>query len=113
MKIKEYFQSLVKAGTIPQEPMDYDAATLKIYIDYLETENAALRERLEKAVELPCKVGDIIYQHDNVDKIYASKIRKIIYETEGIAFDESAINNSIFLTRAAAEKRLAELVGRR
>ena len=34
-KIKEYFQSLVKAGTIPQEPTNYDAATLKIYIDHL------------------------------------------------------------------------------
>ena len=51
MKIKEYFQSLVKAGYIPQEPMNYDAATLKIYIDHLESENAALRERLEKAVD--------------------------------------------------------------
>lgn len=27
----------------------------------LKTENAALRERLEKAVELPCKVGDKVY----------------------------------------------------
>ena len=27
----------------------------------LEAENAALRERLEKAVELPCKVGDKVY----------------------------------------------------
>ena len=44
MKIKEYFQSLVKAGTIPQEPMNYDAETLKIYIDHLEAENAALRQ---------------------------------------------------------------------
>ena len=60
-KIKEYFQSLVKAGTIPQEPMNYDAATLKIYIDHLEAENAALRERLEKAVEVPCNVGDKVY----------------------------------------------------
>lgn len=51
MKIKEYFQSLVKAGYIPQEPMNYDAATLKIYIDHLESENAALRERLGKAVD--------------------------------------------------------------
>ena len=47
-KIKEFFQSLVKAGTIPQEPMNYDAATLKIYIDYLEAENASLREEQEK-----------------------------------------------------------------
>ena len=43
-KIKEFFQSLVKAGAILQEPMNYDAATLKIYIDHLEAENAALRE---------------------------------------------------------------------
>ena len=48
MKIKEYFQSLVKAGPIPQEPMNYDAATLKIYIDYLEAENAAMHKRLQK-----------------------------------------------------------------
>ena len=27
----------------------------------LEAENAALRERLEKAVELPCKIGDKVY----------------------------------------------------
>lgn len=58
MKIKEYFQSLVKAGTIPQEPANYDAETLKIYIEHLEAENAAMRERLEKAVEFPFIVID-------------------------------------------------------
>ena len=61
MKIKEFFQNLVKAGTIPQEPMNYDAATLKIYIDHLEAENAAQRERLERALEIPCRVGDKVY----------------------------------------------------
>ena len=61
MKIKEFFQSLVNAGTIPQEPMNYDAATLKIYIDHLEAENAAQRERLERALEIPCRVGDKVY----------------------------------------------------
>lgn len=50
-KIKEYFQNLVKNGITPQEPGNYDAATMKIYIDHLESENAALRERLEKSVE--------------------------------------------------------------
>ena len=50
-KIKEYFENLVKNGIIPQEPGNYDAATMKIYIDHLESENAALRERLENAVE--------------------------------------------------------------
>lgn len=52
-KIKEYFQGLVKESVIPQEPANYDAATLKIYIDHLEAENAALRERLSKSVEFP------------------------------------------------------------
>ena len=46
-KIKEYFQNLVKAGIIPQSPMNYDAEALKIYIDHLEEENAALRTELE------------------------------------------------------------------
>lgn len=52
-KIKEYFENLVKNGIIPQEPGNYDAATMQIYIDHLESENAALRERLERSVELP------------------------------------------------------------
>lgn len=77
----------------------------------LESENAALRERLAKAVELPCKVGDTVYQYDNAGRIYVSKIKNIVYETNGIAFDKRAINNSIFLTRAEAEARLAELKG--
>lgn len=50
-KIKEYFENHVKNGIIPQEPGNYDAATMKIYIDHLESENAALRDRLENAVE--------------------------------------------------------------
>lgn len=56
-KIKKWFRSLVDEGKIQQEPMNYDAATLQIYIDHLEKENAALRERLEKAVELPVPLG--------------------------------------------------------
>ena len=34
-------------------------------IKRLESENAALRERLEKAVELPCKSGGITVNHGN------------------------------------------------
>ena len=30
-------------------------------IETLESENAALRERLERTVELPCKIGDKVY----------------------------------------------------
>ena len=48
MKIKEFFQNLVKAGITPQEPANYDAATLKIYIDYLEAENATMCETVKR-----------------------------------------------------------------
>lgn len=47
-KMQEYFQGLVRAGIIPQEPMNYDAASMKIYITYLEEENATLKEMLKK-----------------------------------------------------------------
>ena len=61
------------------------------------------------------KVGDTVYQVDSV-RIYESKITaiyqdgigKIIYDTDGIAFDERAIGKSIFLTREDAEQALKE-----
>ena len=58
IKTKEFFQNLVESGVISQEPINYDAATLKMYITYLEAENAALRERLKKAVELENKINN-------------------------------------------------------
>lgn len=61
---------------------------------------------------LPCKVGDTVYQHDNV-RIYQSIITSIIitdsrllYHTTSVGFDETAIGGSIFLTRAEAEAAL-------
>ena len=63
-------------------------------------------------IVLPCKVGDTIYQTDGV-RIYTSTIyeityteNKVIFVTENVAFDERAINNSIFLTREEAEQAL-------
>lgn len=54
----------------------------------------------------PCKVGDTVYQVDNAGRIYESKIKTVIYDTDGIAFDEKAIGKSIYLTREEAEKAL-------
>lgn len=107
-KIKEFFQNLVKAGTIPQEPMNYDAATLKIYIDSLEAENAALRERLDKAVELPSenRVFFITEDEEGHESYIISK------PTDCLTVDELyEIGKKYFTTREAAEKRLAELNG--
>ena len=60
-KIKEWCQSLVDGGLTPQMPANIDAANYEQYAKYLEAENAQLRARLEKTVELPCKVGDTVY----------------------------------------------------
>lgn len=63
-------------------------------------------------VELPCKLGDKVYQTDGC-RVYESTISEIemsfkntVYCTENIAFDERAIDRSIFLTREKAEKTL-------
>ena len=58
----------------------------------------------------PCKVGDKVYQTDGT-RIYESEVRKIIYDTGHIAFDEDAIGKSVFLSRDEAEKALAERSG--
>ena len=72
---------------------------------------AELEDKIENKtlVELPCKVGDTVYQFDNAGNIYESKIKQLIYDTGHISFDERAIGTSIFLTKAEAEARLKEL----
>lgn len=62
----------------------------------------------------PCKVGYKIYQTDG-NRIYESTIGEVtyttdktIYVTENIAFDETAIGKSIFLSRKEAELKLKE-----
>ena len=127
-EIKEYFQSLVKAGTIPQEPMNYDAATLKIYIDHLEAENAALRERVKKAVEFPCKVGDNVFclvgidpavEEFEVEEILIKRSDPIfaVFRLRGIDIGVktscvlSQFGKRWFTELEDAEARLAELKG--
>lgn len=85
---------------------------IKNQVEHIEAENAELRARLEKAVELPCKVGDTVYEKGMYEgDVYEHRIRKIIFDAEKISFDCTAIGNSIFLTRAEAEARLKELRG--
>ena len=138
-KIKEFFQSLVKAGTIPQEPMNYDAATLKIYIDHLEAENAALRSRLEEAVVVKAKVDDTIYLpwiYDGVSGVGKLQVcavhflmeGSVIYATDlddGLGeqeidflskyhygnFSDDDFGIMVFTDEQAAEARLEELKG--
>ena len=41
--------------------MNFDYSGTLAYIQRLKAENAELRERLSRAVEFPCKVGDKVY----------------------------------------------------
>lgn len=49
--IEKFFINVVKSGVLPQEPMNYDAASMKIYIAYLEEENEKLKEMLKELRE--------------------------------------------------------------
>lgn len=59
----------------------------------------------------PLMAGDKVYQTNRTPyggETHELTITKIIYDTNSIAFDESAIGESIFLTQEAAEKSLKE-----
>ena len=100
----------------------------KCLIETLQSENAALRERLEKAVELPCKIGDTVYKvHDKCDGHncpyngyygqwrchYEGKQRcEPFISTEQFCYNHiPLINKTVFIPKEAAEARLAELKG--
>ena len=100
-------------------------------IMFLQSENAALRERLSRAVELPCKVGDTIFyvQYfcdykgcDSTTQQFCCgckerierekhKEKYVICEKSFVLKDLEEIGKKYFTTREAAEARLAELKG--
>ena len=94
----------------------------------LTAENAELRARLDKAVELPCKAGDTIYKvYDRCDGSncpyngcygqwrcrYEGKRRcDPFINTEQFCYgDIPFINKTVFTSKEAAEARLKELQG--
>lgn len=92
-------------------------------IMFLQSENAALRERLEKSIILPCKVGDIIYiitfgyngKHvtpNNFADCWSYGMEEVEVTEENLFIMCSHFRDgSAFFDRASAEKRLAELKG--
>ena len=58
----------------------------------------------------PCKVGDTVYQID-AERVFESKVKAIVYDTNNIAFDERSIGKTVFLTREEAERALKERDG--
>lgn len=109
-----------------------DNAELLKQIEQLKAENAALKERLNKAIELPCKVGDTLYEPfaDNVirewivESIYVGRIgiratchRKDDYKWHdsfaiGKYYNDFGEKGRVCFTREAAKARLKEKGGR-
>lgn len=64
-------------------------------------------EKEGRLLVLPCKVGDMVYEHAD-GLVYAHTLRRIIFDCESIAFDERAIGKSVFLTREEVEAALKQ-----
>ena len=98
-------------------------------IMFLQSENATLRERLEKAVEFPFEVGSTvytIYETDEEDKFNPSidtgkivsfsfdgKLWIFIRYNSGLTmwYTKDTFNKEVYIIREAAEARLVELKG--
>lgn len=103
----------------------YEADAILKSIGYLKSENAALRERLEKTVELPVKIGDTVYFIPTYNGNPIWGVQKGIVQMVGITQrgyhvkirDRADFNKtymfgkSAFLLKEQAEARLAELNG--
>ena len=108
------------------EHIEAENAELRATLSKMETVEKELRARLEKAVELPCKLGDTIYKvYDRCDGHNCPynghygqwrchyegerrcepfiKIRQFCYG------DIPLVNDTVFVSREAAEARLKEI----
>ena len=114
------------------EHIESENEQLKQTLSKMETVEKELKARLEKAVELPCGVGDTIYSvfefpkektvlkgtcyhiDINICGGFPEIFAKCVFETNEMIlpriYSGKALNN-IFLTRETAEARLAELRG--
>lgn len=122
-KIEEFFENAFMAGIIPQKPMNYDAVAYKIYVSYLEnkidgltaentelratlskmeTVENELRERLNKAVELP-----YMYEAELVDS--AGHFLKTIYVV--LCNNNGTIQAIQYSYKKVAEAKLKALQG--
>ena len=91
-------------------------------LEKLKAENAALRERLEKIIEPPCKIGDILY---TVTTVFSDVwVGDTILHRNGFSISETEVTEKniwnmcdlirrgmAFFSKEAAEARLKELQG--
>ena len=103
---------------------------LQTKIQDLEKENAELKARLEKAVELPCKVGDTVY---SIENLFGNALVILKGRCDYVAYEDTTVPrvtvwatfedewmlrprkfygkglNNLFTSHVKAEQRLAEL----
>lgn len=111
MKTKELIEAVKnERGSAFQNCRDCEYGTHNGEVIEKLNRLAELEDKIEQGtlIELPCKVGDTVYQTNGV-RIYESKVELLIYDCGRWAFNEKAIGTSVFLTREEAEKRLEEL----
>lgn len=102
MRERDAAQSLLaeRIGVRGAEPI---TTAFGLPIDRLR--ELAQADREGRCVVLPCKVGDTVYQVDDI-RVYALEVRNLIYDAGILAFDVSTIGKTVFLTRAEAEAAL-------
>lgn len=83
-------------------PVGYEQLGEKFYKHIIE--NIADYLIKNNVIVSPVKIGDTVYQRDGIGRLYERTVRKIFYDTPGLAFDEDAIGKTIFLTKEAALK---------
>lgn len=128
---KQLIETLKRSFTRMEAFYKAKSTRIRVYeekISQLESENAALHERLDKAIELPVKIGDTVYKvYDKCDghncpyNGYYGKWRcdyegerrcEPFISTEQFCYNYIPfINKTVFTSKEAAEARLAELMG--
>lgn len=110
------------------EHIEAENSELRATLSKMETVEKELRERLGNAVELPCKIGDEVYEvHGKCDGencpyngdygqwrcSYGGKsnCNSFITVNKFCYSDIPMVGKTIFVTKKAAEARLAELNG--
>lgn len=120
MKLSEYIDEMNVNGQL-----DYaDYNNLRDMADELEAENASLNARLDRAVILPCKVGDTVWcirAYGKGYQIEENSVIEIVFEygnnmriktSRGLfGYDKWTYGLDCFTDPAKAEARLAELKG--
>lgn len=97
--------------------MNFDYAGTLAYLQRLKSENAALHERLEKMVELPCKIGDKFYVvNDCPPEIKEHECCAFTFTEDGqvVLIDGLDCHYSlkiVYLSKEDAEARLEEFKG--